>query len=290
MLTGIAQQEAVYEDGLQRQEMTRFWMDSRFDDLECLHARFTKYVYSPHTHDTYAFGTVICGTELYRSRGCENALNGGESTVINPGDLHDGRPAEGGYEYRMFYPSVALMRRALAEVTESDSEELPYFNNSHMADPEISSRIANLHVLLANGGDTLEAEEKMLEMLTLLIRRYADGKHEAKALGREGGAIQRVRNYVEDQLETDFHLEDLSGLVDMNQFRLIRSFKKETGQTPHAYVINRRIERAKRMMRAGATLAEVSVACGFYDQSHLNRAFKKTVGVTPKVYRDACLS
>lgn len=290
MLTGIAQEEAVFEEGLINREMTRFWLDPRFDNLECLHACFTDYVYSPHTHDTYAFGTVVKGTELYRTRGCENALNMGESTVINPGDLHDGRPAEGGYEYRMFYPSVDLMRRAMAEVTECANDELPYFNNSHMADPEIATRVAHLHILLANGGETLEAEEKMLEMLTLLIRRYADGKPQQRSLGRESAAVAKVRSFVEDQLAQDFRLEDLSNLVDMNQYRLIRSFKKETGQTPHAYVVNRRVEQAKRLMRCGAQLADVAVACGFYDQSHLNRTFKKTVGVTPKTYRDACLA
>lgn len=289
MLTGIAQKDVVYDEALTNREMTRFWVDQRFDDLECLHARFTKYVYAPHTHDTYAFGTVMRGTELYRTRGCDNALTVGEATVINPGDLHDGRPAEGGYEYRMFYPSVSLMRRALAEVTECDNDQLPYFNNSHMADPEISSRVAQLHLLLANGASTLEAEEKMLEMLTLLIRRYADGRPTEARLGREDGAINLVRSYVEDQLDSDFRLDDLSNLVDMNRYRLIRAFKQATGQTPHAYVVNRRVERAKILMREGAALTEVALSCGFYDQSHLNRTFKKTVGVTPKVYRDACL-
>ncbi|MGG6288195.1 helix-turn-helix transcriptional regulator, partial [Leptolyngbya sp. AN03gr2] len=61
--------------------------------------------------------------------------------------------------------------------------------------------------------------------------------------------------------------------------------KQSTGLTPHQYVIQRRIERAKQLLRAGnLTIAQIALQVGFAHQSHLNRHFKKWVGVTPKVF------
>ena len=64
-----------------------------------------------------------------------------------------------------------------------------------------------------------------------------------------------------------------------------RLFKQTTGITPHQYVIRCRIERAKELIQRGnLPLIEIATQVGFLDQSHLNRHFKRLVGVTPKTY------
>ena len=61
-----------------------------------------------------------------------------------------------------------------------------------------------------------------------------------------------------------------------------RLFRRRTGLSPHQYVLGRRVQRAKELLRAGRlTPAEVAGAVGFYDQSHLTRHFRRAVGVTP---------
>jgi len=62
---------------------------------------------------------------------------------------------------------------------------------------------------------------------------------------------------------------------------LLRRFRAETGLAPYEYVVSRRIEEARRLLAAGLPPAEVSVRAGFADQSHLNRHFRRIVGVTP---------
>lgn len=260
----------------------------RFGDMECLHATFTRHCYAPHTHDTYAFGVVERGVELYRSRGCENALTAGRATVINPGDVHDGRPAPGGYEYRMFYPPVSLMQDAAEQLGDRPTAA-PSFRNSLMDDPALVASVARLHRLTEEGGHALETESLMLETLACLIHRYADRAPNALSVGDEDAAVRRVKDYVESHLDRDFGLEELAGLVGFSRYRLIRSFRKETGQTPHNFILSRRVERAKSMLRQNAPLSESALACGFFDQSHMNRIFKRAVGVTPGQYRQAVL-
>ncbi len=82
----------------------------------------------------------------------------------------------------------------------------------------------------------------------------------------------------------DVSLSELATACGSSPFHLARAFTAQFGLPPHAYLNNLRVMHAKRMIRAGVRLAEVAYAVGYCDQSHLNRRFKKIVGVTPSQY------
>ncbi|MFM2313441.1 MAG: hypothetical protein RLZZ04_2717 [Cyanobacteriota bacterium] len=98
--------------------------------------------------------------------------------------------------------------------------------------------------------------------------------------------LQQVIDYINDYLDHDLSLQELSNLVQMSPHYFSQLFKQSTGITPHQYVIRCRIERAKDLMRQGKLcIAEIATQVGFVDQSHLHRYFKQLVGVTPKTYQ-----
>jgi AraC-like DNA-binding protein len=76
--------------------------------------------------------------------------------------------------------------------------------------------------------------------------------------------------------------------VDRSSYGFIRHFKRKTGLTPHQYLIQKRLREAKRMIAAKVPIADAAGLAGFYDQSHLNRWFNKTLGITPYRYRNSC--
>jgi len=78
------------------------------------------------------------------------------------------------------------------------------------------------------------------------------------------------------------HLAQMAGL---SPFQLIRRFRKEFGLTPHAYQLDRRINRTRELLQQGYSLADLACLCGFSDQSHFQRAFKLRVAATPIQYR-----
>jgi AraC family transcriptional regulator len=95
--------------------------------------------------------------------------------------------------------------------------------------------------------------------------------------------IQRVLTHIDDMLDQQLSLADLADVAGLSPTYLIRQFKKTTGLTPHQYLIERRVERARELLMEGhRTIAEVASAVGFTDQSHLDRHFKRLLGVTPR--------
>ena len=77
------------------------------------------------------------------------------------------------------------------------------------------------------------------------------------------------------------NLAAVSSFAGLTRFELVRRFRQQTGLTPHAFQVNLRIARARLMLGAGEPIARVAAACGFADQSHLTRTFRRAVGVTP---------
>jgi AraC-like DNA-binding protein len=73
--------------------------------------------------------------------------------------------------------------------------------------------------------------------------------------------------------------------VHAHPTHLVRAFSGAYGIPPHQYLMSRRVERARRLLLEGRAPGEVAVETGFYDQSHLNRHFKRLVGVAPGRYR-----
>ena len=92
---------------------------------------------------------------------------------------------------------------------------------------------------------------------------------------------------VEEQLDTAPTLVEIAAVAGLNPYHFARQFKAATGLPPHQYVITRRVERAKHILRAGTdlSLAEVAARAGFYDQSQFSNHFKRLVGATPSQFR-----
>jgi AraC family transcriptional regulator len=100
--------------------------------------------------------------------------------------------------------------------------------------------------------------------------------------------LQRVRDYVEEHLDGELSLTVLADIACLSPYHFSRSFKEAAGVGPQRYVIQRRVERAKRLMRqTHQPLALIALEAGFGDQSHFTIAFRREIGVTPGAFRAA---
>jgi AraC family transcriptional regulator len=122
-----------------------------------------------------------------------------------------------------------------------------------------------------------------------LIRRRSSARP-AGAPSRMLMSARQLRaavDYIESHLGEDLSLDNLAAASAMSPFRFARAFKKATGRAPRQYVINRRIQRARELLRSPRReIAEVAYRVGFATQSHFTAVFHRHCGITPRRFRD----
>jgi AraC family transcriptional regulator len=97
---------------------------------------------------------------------------------------------------------------------------------------------------------------------------------------------RRTLGYIESNLGSKFGVGELAGLVSLSESHFSRAFRRALGTPPMAYVVVRRVERAKVMMSSTSqSLSDIALSCGFSDQSHFNKAFRRCVGISPGRWR-----
>jgi AraC-like DNA-binding protein len=265
-------------------EWTRFFPAKGTSLPDVLHARFVQHAYSRHTHDEYVVGIIEAGVQrLDLERGLHYSP-AGSIVLINPGESHTGGPGlPDGYVYRTFYPSESLIRTAAAELG-TTSAILPSFRKPVITDQHLYDVLFAFHRSLADPLSALEQETRLRHAISLLVRRYTEPGSSKWRLAGATPASRRARQYLDERYMRDVSLSELAAACGCSPFHLARAFTAQFGLPPHAYLNNLRVKNAKRMIRAGTPLADVAYAVGYCDQSHLNRRFKRIVGVTPRQY------
>ena len=99
--------------------------------------------------------------------------------------------------------------------------------------------------------------------------------------------IARARALIDEDPAAPITLGELAGASGLSRFQLVRAFGRSIGLTPHAYLVQRRTDLARRLIAGGTKLAEVAAAAGFSDQSHMTRIFVARYGLTPGTYAEA---
>ncbi len=136
----------------------------------------------------------------------------------------------------------------------------------------------------ATCAETLEAY--LLQVLQPLIQ----WRQAPLAIATGTNELKELEGHLETDEHVAFDLQTLSVHLGLSRFSALRAFKRHFGLPPHNYQIHMRVDQAQTGLRAGRSPARVAVDCGFFDQSHLTRHFKKVLGTTPAQYARACLS
>lgn len=283
----MTQPQAVRAETLGSSDRVRFWRAERLDGLDGLAARFIRHRYAPHSHDTWAMGTITAGCEAFTCRGTRHHAVVGQVVVVPPGVVHDGEPGTAdGYEYRMLYPSEGLVRALAADLFERGSPATPGFAAPVIADADLASRFALAHARLAEATDDMAGEELLAVAVAGLLLRHGRNTGTAPPrAGKEAAAVERARSLIDVRYAEPLSLGDLAAVAGLTRFRLIRAFAREVGLTPHLYLVDRRVRAARDLLRQGQAPAVAATLTGFADQSHMTRAFKARLGVTPAVFR-----
>jgi AraC family transcriptional regulator len=144
-------------------------------------------------------------------------------------------------------------------------------------------------ISLRERGDRLYAETLGIEIAQLLLRDYSTSSRGVKSIPAGGltrNNARRVLEYAEANLGRAVTVRELAEVAQLSTCHFVRMFKRTLDLTPYQYLVERRIERAKELLRRkNASLAEVGLATGFSSQSHFTSAFHRAVGRTPAEFQ-----
>jgi AraC-like DNA-binding protein len=233
-----------------------------------------------HAHDVLTLGAFGVGNGTIRVRGGNHRALPGTLLALAPNEVHSAEPLRGtGWTYRSLCPSATLLAQALDGRVGGFA-----FSRPVIADAALAREVSMLHGTLSRRAATLETEVRVIELLRRAVGRHGvRTSHEFSRGGATDLAI-RARELMEARLASPLLLADVARECGVSPFQLIRAFHAAFGVPPHAYLMQARLRRARAMLCNGEGISKTAFACGFVDQSHLTRVFKRYYGMTPGAY------
>src|SRR6202521_1222546 len=186
---------------------------------------------------------------------------------------------------------LGLSDAALMACSDGAYGEVELRPSRKFADPRLSAMVAAVRAEMVAGfpSGRLFLDSVEQAMAVALLNGHAV-RHRPVQLYRGGlgsARLRRVKELVHAKMEDDLSLDEMAQSVGLSTAHFARMFRKSTGETPHQFVLRRRLERAKAMLRApGARVLDVAIACGFKTQQHFAQVFRDAWGVSPTKYRE----
>ena len=221
----------------------------------------------------------------------EQSLIGPGRFCLTPGDVsaywqHSGNP-----EILQLYLRRSVLENAIDDMYGGNGASVTLVPRFSIADPLLEQLAFAVVQALRDGG----VEDRLyIETIAELIGMHLARNHstvsrtraEPPTDGLSRTRIRRLLDYIEQHLGEDLSLGAMAAEVDLSPLYLVRAFRSTVGQSPHQYVVTRRVELARRMLRDTQTpIADIALITGFSSQSHLSNWFRRIVGVSPAAYR-----
>lgn len=221
--------------------------------------------------EDYAVARIERGVLQWWGRGKAWRSAPGSVLVKEPGDVHrDLSHAE-----TTVFTAVVLPARDVQRFHETGK----VFTVPHLEREDCrATPFHRLHDAVTSGADRLTLEVAVAEAI-------AHWGKLSDSLSRHTRPVRRAVDYLTARLAESFTLDDVADYAGLDKFHLCRAFRSQVGMPPHAYLTHLRVQRARRLLKAGLRASELAPQVGFYDQSQLTRHFKRIVGVTPGRYR-----
>lgn len=243
------------------------------DGLELLNAKSHTLDFPFHTHETFNIALILDTT--FNTRLNDKFLKAPKGTlsITNPKEVHatpcDRDLGNSFFTYYISPDAIAHFNKGVPV----------FFEDKIIYDQSIFNELYFLSSHYGKNG--IEFEKRLVRALKTLVATYAAVRPLAF------NTSKLFQSFIDEVDFDSFSLEKTAMQFGINKYKFIRLFKQETGLTPNNFVLLKRIEQSKQMLKTGVPIFNVAIDCGFYDASHFYKNFKRFTGVNPLEFQNA---
>lgn len=262
-----------------------FWRDEQLPFIEARTiADGRKVCYTRHSHEHFSIGAITAGQSLYIHGASTFRISAGTVVLMNPGDVHACNPVDDQpWSYHMLYLDTAWLTDLQHQLGFGAELGFRPFAVTHSTEPELYRGLVELYeVLVDKHAEYLHKQSAVVGFFTEVQQRLNPSATVVREVNHK---LERAAEYIREHCTEALKLEDICQAAELSPSYLIRAFKQYYGMTPHAFLVNRRIQFARTQLRNGGLIADVALAAGFADQAHFQRTFKQHLAATPGQYR-----
>ncbi len=258
----------------------QFWRDDAMPYVESRRAQQSRACYRAHSHPTLSVGAVDAGASVLQLAGRQDQpLQAGDVVVIPANCVHACNPQPGGaWSYQMLYLDTAWLD-ALWHGAHGQAFTLGTTDACHWRDPATYTAFCQLNQRLFSPSPVEMKEASLIAFISELMLPAAP------AAACPPAWLPGLCRQLREQCQQAWPVASLAASVGVSRYHFIRLFRQHCGTTPHAYLLDCRIQRARQWLRQGEALADLAYRLGFSDQSHFQHAFRERVAVTPGEYQ-----
>lgn len=262
-----------------------FWRDASLpfiEGREVLDGR--KVCYALHSHETFSIGVVTGGRSTYLNGRARETVGKGSVVVMNPDAVHACNPiGDEAWAYRMLFVDTAWLGRLQHELGFAHGTDFHAFDTIRSEDASLYGGLNDLYrVCTDTQSDRLAKEEAVTQFFVAAHARLNPSPTPQREDPRK---LRDAASFIHAHCREALSLDDICAAAGLSASYLTRAFKEHFGLTPHAYLMNRRIQYARERLRLGDRIADVALDAGFADQAHFQRTFKQLLAATPGHYR-----
>ena len=263
-----------------------FWRDSRMQHIELRKVTDGRKVYyGLHSHTHWSLGAITQGISTFIYRDDSYHVRQGDLVLMNPDWPHACNPIENQpWSYLMLYVDTSWLTQL--RYTEGLLQQPRWQNiaNAVITDKHLYRGYCTMAATLLNDDrELLDKQTQVIEYFSALMHIL---DNQALAFDYQmPTTLNALANYLDEHFTEELSLDDLCTLSGYSPSHLIRSFKQGFGMTPHAYIVNKRIQYGQQQLKKGISIIDTALDAGFADQAHFQRTFKRLVAATPNQYR-----
>lgn len=288
-MKSIAALNETHRRGESANEIQRFISRSQFT---VRHTATEACQFESHAHAAYTATAVLAGQLTTTIGDVMFELPAGETALTNVGQNHSARGNQ--VEFVSIGVSPALVTEMVTEIGLTRTTANIIFRRAAVTDSTLTKTAREIAAEVSDEqlGRTAMLDALVRQFVIHLLRCHLTVRQSDQIeLSRAGPVDRRLRlaiEFMHDNFGRELALEEIASAAYLSEYHFARLFKQITGVTPHVYLANVRLERARKLLADTALpISEIASMVGYQSQSHFSKMFRSVTGVTPRAYREA---